>query len=203
MSFTEFITVFGIGIGLSMDAFAVAITQGACLDTRIPRYPLAIGITFGVFQAGMPLIGWLAGSAFSSLIGHFDHWIAFGLLCIVGIKMLADGYTDYRRKKQARENGLACPVHGGGKLKFHDLMMMGLATSVDALAVGVTFGMLGLNIWLSILIIGTTTFLLSTAGVFIGKKAGPLLGDRMEITGGILLLFLGTKILLEHIIEGI
>ncbi|MDY0058155.1 MAG: manganese efflux pump MntP family protein, partial [Methyloversatilis sp.] len=162
-----------------MDAFAVAVTQGACLDIRTLRYPLSIGITFGFFQALMPLLGWLAGSSFSSMIQHLDHWIALVLLAIIGVKMFIDGYIDYRRKRSAKENGLACEVSCGGELRFHDLMMMGIATSIDALAVGITFGMLRIDIWSSILVIGLTTFLFSTSGVYLGKRAGPLLGDRM------------------------
>ena len=100
MSLTEFLTVFGIGVGLSMDAFAVSITQGACLDIRSLRYPLAIGITFGLFQAVMPLMGWLAGTTFNHLVARLDHWIAFALLDAIGIKMFIDGFSEYRVKKK-------------------------------------------------------------------------------------------------------
>lgn len=203
MNGTGFLTVLAIATGLSMDAFAVAVTQGACLDIRTLRYPLSIGITFGFFQALMPLLGWLAGSSFSSMIQHLDHWIALVLLAIIGVKMFIDGYIDYRRKRSAKENGLACEVSCGGELRFHDLMMMGIATSIDALAVGITFGMLRIDIWSSILVIGLTTFLFSTSGVYLGKRAGPLLGDRMEMIGGSVLLLLGLKIFTEHIIKGI
>jgi putative Mn2+ efflux pump MntP len=203
MSWAEFIMVFGIAVGLSMDALAVSITQGACLEIKSLRYPYTIGITFGLFQAIMPIIGWLAGSTFSSRIQPLDHWIAFMLLAIIGIKMFSDGLLDYVRKKRARSIGMACADSCGAELLYHDLVMMGIATSIDALAVGVTFGMLGINIWLSVLIIGVTTFILSTLGVLVGKKAGPLLGDRMEMIGGIVLLSLGMKILFEHLIKGI
>ena len=203
MNVSEFLTVFGIGVGLSMDAFAVAIAQGACLDVRTPKYPLAIGITFGGFQAVMPLVGYLAGVSFRTVIAAFDHWIAFALLSVIGIKMFIDGFFEYRKKKRYEDAGLACPVSNGGRLRFHDLMMMGIATSIDALAVGITFGMLEINIWISILIIGTITFLLSTAGIFVGKKAGYLLGNGMEMTGGTVLFALGIKILVEHLVKGI
>ncbi|WP_422481835.1 manganese efflux pump MntP family protein [Pleomorphochaeta sp. DL1XJH-081] len=203
MNLAELITVFGIAVGLSMDAFAVSITQGACLEIRSLRYPYTIGITFGVFQAGMPLVGWLAGSTFSSKIQHFDHWIALLLLAVIAIKMFIDGFIDFRQKRRARSMGYACADSCGSELRFHDLMMMGIATSIDALAVGVTFGMLGINIWLSIAIIGVTTFILSTFGVLIGKRTGPLLGDKMEMIGGVVLLTLGLKILIEHLVKGI
>jgi putative Mn2+ efflux pump MntP len=117
--------------------------------------------------------------------------------------MFADGFIDFRRKRRARSLGMACEDSCGAQLRFHDLMMMGIATSIDALAVGITFGMLDMNIWLSILIIGTTTFILSTFGVLIGKRTGPLLGDKMEMTGGIVLVALGLKIMIEHLLKGI
>ena len=98
---------------------------------------------------------------------------------------------------------MACADSCGAELCFHDLMMMGIATSIDALAVGVTFGMLGINIWFSIIIIGITTFALSTIGVLLGKRTGPLLGDKMEMIGGFVLFFLGLKIVIEHLIKGI
>ena len=203
MNGAEFLTVLIIAGGLSMDAFAVAVTQGACLDIRTVRYPFSIGITFGFFQALMPLVGWVAGSTFSSMIQHIDHWIAFVLLGIIGVKMFADGYVDLRRKRRAKANGMACEVRCGGILRIHDLLMMGIATSIDALAVGITFGMLRIDIWSSILVIGVTTFIVSTSGVYLGKRAGPLLGDKMEMAGGTVLLLLGLKILVEHLIKGI
>ncbi len=203
MTFTEFVTVFGIGIGLSMDAFAVSITQGACLDIRSLRYPLIIGITFGLFQAFMPLMGWLLGSSFSGYIAQFDHWIAFILLGIIGCKMFLDGFIEYREKRRAETGGYDCPESCADRLRLRNLLMMGLATSIDALAVGVTFGMLAMNIWIAILIIGIITFIVSASGVLIGKRTGPLLGDKMEMLGGVILLSLGLKILVEHIVKGV
>lgn len=203
MSWAEFIVVFGIAIGLSMDAFAVSITQGACLEIRSLRYPYIIGITFGLFQAIMPLIGWLAGTTFRAYIQEIDHWIALMLLSIIGTKMFLDGFLDYSRKRRARSVGEACPDTIGSSLCLHTLLMMGIATSIDALAVGITFGMLHMNIWISIVIIGITTYILSTIGVLIGKRAGPLLGDRMEMIGGVVLIALGIKIVVEHLIKGI
>lgn len=202
MSLSEFFTVFGIGIGLSMDAFAVSITQGACLDIRSLRYPLSLGITFGLFQAVMPLIGYFAGAPLGAFIGHIDHWIAWGLLGAIGAKMFYEGYVDYRRKRKAKTQGVFCPVSPGGRLRFSSLMMMGVATSIDALAVGLTFGMLGMNIWISVLVIGITTMLISIIGVYLGKISSVLLGDTMEMAGGVLLFLLGLNIALEHSISG-
>jgi manganese efflux pump family protein len=203
MTLTEFITVFGIGIGLSMDAFAVSITQGACLDIRSLRYPLILGITFGIFQAVMPLAGWILGSSFSRYIAQFDHWIAFVLLGIIGGKLFLDGFIEYREKRKAQIGGYDCAESCVDRLRLRSLLMMGLATSIDALAVGVTFGMLDINIWIAIIIIGIITFLVSASGVFIGKKTGPLLGDKMEMIGGVILFSLGLKILVEHILKGV
>ncbi|MHC1693605.1 MAG: manganese efflux pump MntP family protein [Sphaerochaetaceae bacterium] len=203
MVFADFITVFGIGVGLSMDAFAVAITQGACLDIRSIRYPFLIGLTFGLFQAVMPLLGWLTGSAFIRYIARMDHWIAFILLACIGIKMFADGWLEFRKKRKTEAAGLVCPVACGGTLRFWDLMLLGFATSIDALAVGITFSMLDIAILGSIAIIGVTTYVISFAGVYIGKHAGPLLGDRMQMIGGCVLFSLGLKILLEHVLRGV
>jgi putative Mn2+ efflux pump MntP len=203
MSWAEFFTIFGIAVGLSMDAFAVSVTQGACREIHGRRYPIVIGITFGLFQAVMPLIGYLAGSTFSTHIQHLDHWIALTLLAIIGLKMFIDGLVDYRRKKRARSLGEVCEDVCKVDLRLHDLIMMGIATSIDALAVGVTFGMLRMSIWISIAIIGLTTFVISAFGVHIGKRAGPLLGDTMEMTGGIVLIALGLKIMIEHLVQGI
>lgn len=203
MNLTEFVTVFGIGVGLSMDALAVSITQGACLEIRSFRYPLIIGLTFGFFQALMPLLGWILGSSFSRYISQYDHWIALVLLAIIGIKMFIDGFTEYREKKQIEAQGGEYAAVCIDRLRRRDLLMMGVATSIDALAVGVTFGMLNINILLAILIIGLTTFVLSTGGVLVGKKAGLLLGDKMEMTGGVILVGLGCKIFLEHVMQGV
>ncbi|MDX9809225.1 MAG: manganese efflux pump MntP family protein [Sphaerochaetaceae bacterium] len=203
MSASEFLTVFGIAIGLSMDAFAVAVTQGACLDIRTPRYPLAIGITFGFFQAAMPLIGWIAGMSFKRIIARMDHWIALVLLALIGLKMFVDGLTQYLEKRKLTEEGASCPVPCGGRLRMRDLLGLAVATSIDALAVGITFGMLQINIWLSILVIGTITFILSCGGVVLGKRTGFLFGDKMQMIGGCVLTALGLKIFIEHLVLGI
>ncbi len=203
MEILEFFTLNMIAASLAMDAFAVSITQGACLDIRNLKYPLAIAFTFGLFQALMPLIGWLFGSAFYSVIRRADHWIALTLLSAIGIKMFVDGYKDYLTKNIRNAEKEVCEVVEKGRLKKRVLLTMGVATSIDALAVGITFGVMGTNIVISIIIIGTITFLISFAGVLLGRKAGPFLGDRMEMIGGVVLIALGVKIVVEHLIKGI
>ena len=203
MSLAQFFTVLGIAISLAMDAFAVSIAQGACLDIKSLKYPLLLGVTFGLFQAGMPLIGWLLGSSFSQYIQKADHWIALILLSFIGIKMSYDGYKDYLAKNVDTSEGPVCTVASGGKLKKRVLFAMAIATSIDALAVGITFGLININILFSIAIIGMITLIMSFIGVLLGKKAGPFLGDKMEMIGGILLVLLGVKILIEHLIKGI
>ncbi len=203
MNVLELITISMIGASLAMDAFAVSITQGACLDIRSVRYPLTIAFTFGLFQALMPLIGWLLGSTFAIHIRKADHWIALALLAAIGIKMFIDGYQDFLAKNIETSEGPVCQVTEKGRLKKRVLFSMGFATSIDALAVGVTFGVMDVDILLSIIIIGVITFLISFTGVLLGKKAGPFLGDRMEMVGGAVLVLLGLKIMIEHLIRGI
>ena len=203
MDVLEFFTLIMIAASLAMDAFAVSITQGACLDIRSLKYPLAIAFTFGLFQALMPLIGWLFGSAFYSVIRRADHWIALTLLSVIGIKMFIDGYQDYLAKNIRNDQKEVYEVVEKGRLKKRVLFTMGVATSIDALAVGITFGVMGTNILISIIIIGIITFLISLSGVLLGKKAGPFLGDRMEMVGGAVLIALGIKIVAEHLIKGI
>ncbi len=203
MNVFEIFTIAMIGASLAMDALAVSITQGACLDIRSPRYPLIIGLTFGFFQALMPFIGWLLGSAFHTYIQKADHWIALTLLAAIGIKMFIDGYKDFLAKNIETEEGAACEITERGHLRLRILLGMGVATSIDALAVGVTFGVMKIDIFVSILIIGIITFIISFAGVLLGKKAGPFLGDRMEMIGGAVLVLLGVKIMAEHLIKGI
>ncbi len=203
MNVLELFTIAMIGASLAMDAFAVSITQGACLNIRSPKYPLIIGMTFGLFQALMPLAGWLLGSAFQVYIKKADHWIALVLLSAIGIKMFIDGYKDFLAKNIETEEGEACEVADKGRLRAKVLIAMGFATSIDALAVGITFGVMEVDIFISIGIIGIITFIISFIGVILGKKAGPFLGDRMEMIGGIVLVLLGVKIVIEHLIKGI
>lgn len=188
MGFIEF---FLTGIGLSMDAFAVAICKG--LEMRKVNYKqmLLIALFFGGFQALMPLLGWLLGRQFEQYITSVDHWIAFALLVLIGANML-------REARKGDDTTDAETVYDA-PLPLGQLLLMAIATSIDALAVGISFAFLGVNIWLAIAIIGTTTFLISAAGVFIGNRFGNRYEKRATIAGGIILILLGVKILLEHL----
>ncbi|MBQ7319898.1 MAG: manganese efflux pump [Clostridia bacterium] len=194
-----FLEIFFTGVGLSMDAFSVAVCKG--LQMRRIRWgqTLTVAAFFGGFQALMPLIGWLLGTRFKDYIVAFDHWIAFGLLWFIGGKMILDVI------KEAREEGCGCPdgdtaAANGSKLDLRELTLMALATSIDALAVGITMAFLQVNIWSAILTIGVTTFLLSIVGVFIGNIFGTRYQRKATLAGGIVLLIIGAKILIEHLL---
>lgn len=179
-------------IALSMDAFAVSVCKG--LGMRRMRYDqaLVISLYFGVFQALMPLIGWLLGTSFSRYIQAFDHWIAFVLLAFLGGKMLWDVFHE-------KEDGELESAER--RLDHRELFMLAIATSIDALAVGIAFACLDVNIWSSISIIGVTTLVISFAGVWIGNRFGNRFQKKAEIAGGLVLILIGVKILAEHLIE--
>ncbi len=180
-----------IGLGVSADAFAVSMCKGVEMKKFILKYALLIALFFGGFQMLMPLIGWGAGSLFQKYITSVDHWIAFGLLLILGGKMIYDGIFDKDKKEEGEEKPL--------QLGLVTLLVMAVATSIDALAVGVTFAFLSVNIWLAISVIGATTFTFSLIGVGIGVKVGDKFKNKAEILGGVILILLGVKILLEHL----
>ena len=180
-----FLELFLIGIGLSMDAFAVAICKGLSMR-RIDRgQTLTIALFFGGFQALMPFLGWALGKQFEQYITDFDHWIAFALLAYIGGKMVWE----------ALHSGDACPA----SFSLKELLVLAVATSIDALAVGVTFAFLKVNIGGAVAIIGCTTFVLSILGVLIGNRFGSRYKQRSELVGGAILVLIGTKILLEHL----
>ncbi len=189
-----FIETFLIGVGLSMDAFAVAVCKGLCMRKINWRHTFIIALFFGGFQALMPLIGWALGTQFASIITPIDHWIAFGLLAFIGGKMLWDAFHE----EDECDCGNACELEP--KLDLKELTMMAVATSIDALAVGITFAFLGVNIWLAIAIIGVTTFVLSFAGVAIGNQFGSRFEKPATIVGGAVLVLIGLKILAEHLL---
>ena len=182
--------LFLIGVGLSMDAFAVAICQGLCMPKLNWRHAGVIALFFGGFQALMPLIGWFLGSQFAGYIQSFDHWIAFVLLGLIGGNMVREALSP-------EEEAEACAVNT--KLDYKQLFLMAVATSIDALAVGVTFAFLEVSIVPAISIIGCTTFCLSLVGVAVGNFFGARYKKRAELAGGIILALLGIKILLEHL----
>lgn len=175
-----------IAVGLSMDAFAVSVCNAMAVNRLRLRDACKFGIFFGVFQALMPLIGWAAGKTFSGYVTAVDHWIAFILLGFIGAKMI---YEALRGGEECSENPLC----------FRVLLVLAIATSIDALAVGVTFAFMQIAILPSVLTIGAVTFVLSTFGALIGKRAGTALGSRAEIVGGIILILMGIKILAEHL----
>ena len=182
MSLIEF---FIIGIGLSMDAFAVAICKGLSLKKISLKAMLTVGIYFGVFQALMPLIGYFLGTNFKDYIVSFDHWIAFILLFIIGINMIKEA--------------LSSEVDENSSLAFGTMVILALATSIDALAIGVTFSFLTDKIIPAIIIIGVTTFVLSMLGVKIGNIFGAKYKSKAEFFGGMVLILMGAKILIEHL----
>lgn len=185
-----FVELFLIGVGLSMDAFAVSICKGLGMSRLNMRQAAVISLFFGGFQALMPLIGWALGSQLTDFITSIDHWIAFGLLAFVGGKMLWDAFHE-----DDEDEG----VQTDEKLDLKELLMLAIATSIDALAVGITFAFLQVAIVPSITIIGLTTFVISFAGVAVGHFFGARFEKPATIVGGVVLILIGVKILLEHL----
>ena len=186
-----FVELFLVGVGLSMDAFAVSICKGLGMRRLNMRQALVIGLFFGGFQALMPLIGWALGTQLADFITPIDHWIAFILLVLIGGKMLLDAF------REGDEEDAGEPKDT--RLDFKELLMLAIATSIDALAVGITFAFLGVNIVVAIAIIGVTTFVLSVVGVAVGHAFGARYEKGATIAGGIVLILIGCKILLEHL----
>lgn len=175
-------------IALSMDAFAVAVSCGICKKTNTLWLQIKMALFFGVFQGVMPVIGWMLAYGFASYIESVDHWIAFILLSFIGIKMI----------KEARD--VSCPQISS--LTNQRLFMLALATSIDALATGVSFAILNVNIYITSLFIGIVTFILSFLGAKFGERLGHKYQSGAEILGGIILICIGVKILLEHLFIG-
>lgn len=175
-----------LAIGLAMDAFAVSVCKGLAVGRVRPKHSVLCGLWFGAFQALMPFIGYLLGWAFSSYIESFDHWIAFILLGIIGIGMIREAFEKDTGDTDA-------------SFAFRTMLLMAVATSIDALAAGITLAMPGVNLPLALALIGGITFLLSAVGVKIGSVFGTRYRFAAEMCGGILLILLGAKILLEHL----
>lgn len=182
----NFISILFIGIGLSMDAFAVSIAKGMCLKKDIGKAAIQLAFWFGLFQAIMPFLGWFAGSYFQEMIASIDHWIAFLLLSAIGINMI----------KEAKQETCDCDEDTDMSLKH--ILLLAIATSIDALAVGISFAFLQVNIYEAMLIIGITTFLLSFIAVYLGNRIGGFFQKYAGILGGIILILIGLKILIEH-----
>ncbi len=184
----DFFTILFIGIGLSMDACAVSLAKGMSLDSKqIKKYAFILAFAFGFFQWLMPTIGYYAGSRFANSIQSIDHWIAFILLTIIGINMIREG---------KEKNDIEEKIHSIG---FKDVLLLAIATSIDALAVGVSFAFLKVDLFQASVTIGCTTFILSFICVLFGKKLGTLFEKYAEYLGGIILILLGIKILIEHL----
>ncbi len=185
------VELFMVGVGLSMDAFAVAVCKGLGMKKVNWRHAFVIALMFGGFQALMPVAGWALGSQLSGLIEPVDHWIAFGLLAFIGGKMLWDAFHD--------DEGCESCGCDEDELDMRELVLMAIATSIDALAVGVTFAFLGVNVVVAVAIIGVTTFALSFVGVAAGNHFGARFERPATVAGGVVLVLIGVKILLEHL----
>jgi putative Mn2+ efflux pump MntP len=183
----ELYTLILIAVGLSMDALAVSISSGLTIPNVNRSHGLRIAFSFGLFQALMPVLGWLAGTTFRRHIEHFDHWIAFILLGLVGARMIYEALTDHSTGEQPNASDLRV------------LLLLSVATSIDAMAIGLSFAILHVSLFPAVLIIGVTTYLFSGAGVYLGKQATAVVGKSVEIIGGIILIAIGLKILLEHL----
>lgn len=185
----DFPTLIGIAVALAMDALAVALAAGLALPVLTGRHLFRLGFHFGLFQALMPVLGWLAGMTVQQWISAYTHWVAFGLLSFIGVKMI-------REACQEREDGAQRldPTRG------LTLVMLSLATSIDALAVGLSLAMLKIEIWLPAVVIGVVCGVLTVAGMFLGRRIGTRWGPRVEIVGGLTLIVIGVKILLEQTI---
>ena len=181
--------LFIIAVGLSVDALAVAICKGLSMAKMIWRKGIIVGLWFGGFQALMPLIGYLLGAQFESKITAFDHWIAFILLGLIGGNMIREGVSGDEEKTD-------------DSVSIKSMLPLAIATSIDALAVGVTFAFLRVNIVYAVSFIGVITFLLSTVGVKVGNVFGARYKSKAEIAGGVILILMGLKILIEHLMGG-
>lgn len=182
------LSVFFIAVGLSMDACAVSFAKGICLKSGVCRHAVRLAAAFGFFQGLMPLLGWWVGTHFESFITSVDHWIAFALLSIIGINML-------RESREAKTECDTAITDIPGK----EIFLLAIATSIDALAVGVSFAFLQVSIIPAVCLIGVTTCILSFIAVFLGNRIGGKLGKYAEIAGGVILILIGTKILIEHL----
>ena len=184
----DLLLIVGIAVGLAMDALAVSVANGFSIKKLKIGHALKISLSFGLFQAIMPVMGWALGLAFREMIEAFDHWVTFGLLLVIGLKMIHESF--HLDKGCETKNCLHFPT----------LMLLSLATSIDALAVGLSFALLGVRIIAAVMLIGSITALLCFLGVYIGNKVGHFFENKLEFIGGIILIAIGTKILIEHLI---
>ncbi len=180
--------LFIIALGLSMDAFAVSIGKGLSVQHVAPRHSLSVGMWFGGFQALMPLVGYFLGVSFASMVESVDHWIAFVMLGVLGFNMIREAMSEDEKEVQP-------------DFSIHSMLMLAVGTSIDALAVGVSFAFLRVDIWSAVAIIGATTFALSVAGLRIGNIFGLRFKSKAEFMGGAVMMVMGVKILVEHLLS--
>jgi putative Mn2+ efflux pump MntP len=183
----DLLTIIFIAVGLAMDAFAVSVASGLAITKLRVRYALKIALFFGLFQALMPVLGWVLGLGFRHRIEAFDHWLAFGLLAAIGGKMI---YESFRLEEAENPHD---------PMSIRVLLVLSVATSIDALAVGLTLTFIKVPIVTPAVIIGMVTFALSYAGVFLGEKVGHFFEKKVEALGGLILIVIGIKILAEHL----
>jgi manganese efflux pump family protein len=183
----NFFEVLLIALSMAMDAFAVCLAAGTQSRTSGPRPTFRLAFHFGLFQFIMPIIGWFAGSTLVRYIAAYDHWVAFGLLAFVGVRMIRAGFDP------AEEAGQNDPSRGW------TLVLLAFATSIDALAVGFSLAIVGVVIWYPAVVIGVVTGLVSWLGIFLGNRLGARFGKRMGIAGGIILVLIGLRILISHL----
>ena len=184
----DLLTIIAIAVGLSMDAFAVSVASGIAIKNLRIRHAVRIALFFGGFQAVMPVIGWLAGRSVAELISPWDHWVAFALLVFIGGRMI---YGSFRMDAAGKPTD---------PLNLYVLLLLSLATSIDALAVGFSFAFLKIAIVGPVIIIGAVTFVLSLAGVAVGDRLGHFFERKIEAVGGLVLIAIGVRILLEHLL---
>ena len=188
MNSVDTLSIFIIAIGLAIDCFAVSIGGSVTMRKVTPALMLRVALAFGAFQAGMTALGWLAGQTVVDLIESLDHWIAFGLLAFVGIRMI---WESFRKDSDGKTVDIT---------KWLTLLVLSIFTSIDALAVGVSFAFLDVNLAYACAVIGGAAFVLSIAGLALGKKLGKIVGKHAEIIGGIILIGIGIRILLDHML---
>ncbi len=182
-----FIELLLISVGLAMDAFAVSVGKGMTLKRVRPRHALTAGVWFGVFQGLMPLIGYFVGQSFAEYVVSVDHWIAFGLLTLIGVNMIREAMSGEEEEEV------------DGSFGVRTMLVMAIATSIDALAVGISMAFLNVNIWFSAAVICVVTLIISAMGVYLGSAFGTRLGSKAGIVGGVILIAIGIKIVVEHV----
>jgi putative Mn2+ efflux pump MntP len=186
----DLFTIFLIAVGLSMDAFAAAVARGVCLKQFKLKYAAIVAVYLAFFQGAMLLLGWLLGKQFNDILDQFSHWVIFIVLALIGVKLIYDA------RKGMDESNVECTTKAN-PLSTTIMLTLALATSVDAFAVGVSFALFPFSIWLAILIVASVTFVLSFIAVYLGKLLGDILQSKAELFGGLILIAIAIKILIE------